>query len=71
MVNVEEYLQSHNIEYTQYEHPAVFTVEEAEEHCGHIPGMHCKNLFFRNKKKTRWILLVMPAKKPLDIKSFG
>lgn len=46
------------IDYEYYDHPAVFTVEEAKIHCGHIPGGHCKNLFLRDKKKHPWLLVL-------------
>ncbi|MBW2656027.1 MAG: hypothetical protein JRC91_14310 [Deltaproteobacteria bacterium] len=38
------------IEYTNHEHPAVYTVEEADLHHEGIDGVHSKNLFF---KRTR------------------
>ena len=34
------------IETETHEHPPVFTVEEARAHCAHLPGDHCKSLFF-------------------------
>ena len=47
-----------DIEYRYYEHPPVFTVEEARRHCAHIPGGHCKNLFLRSRKKHNWLLVL-------------
>lgn len=49
------YLDEQQITYQWYEHPAVFTVAEAQQHCAHIPGAHCKNLFLRNKKRAYWL----------------
>ncbi len=40
-----------------FTHPPVFTVEEAKRHRGHIPGLHTKNLFLRNKKERMWLLV--------------
>lgn len=37
----------------------MFTVEEAKQHCGHIPGAHCKNLFLRNKKRAYWLVVLL------------
>ena len=34
------------------EHAPVFTVEQAKEHRGVLPGHHIKNLFLRNKKEA-------------------
>ena len=41
-------LSEHNIPYVKYEHPAVFTCEEAEEKASHVPGAHAKNLFLES-----------------------
>ena len=71
MEKVLSYLGDHNIGYTLHEHIAVFTCEEAKAHAGDIPGMACKNLLLRNRKKTRFILLVLPANKKTDIKAFS
>jgi Ala-tRNA(Pro) deacylase len=42
-------LGARGIDYTLHEHEAVFTAEEALRVCGHIPGVHCKNLFLKAK----------------------
>lgn len=66
-MNIEQYLEDHNIEYTRYEHAPVYTVEEAEVTCAHVPGIRCKNIFVRTKKKDRLILVTLPARKSLDL----
>lgn len=71
MQPVEAFLQQYGIEYARHEHPAVFTCEEADEHCAHIPGLSCKNLFLKDKKGRRYFLLIMPAAKRTDLKAFG
>ena len=43
-----EWLDQYQIKYKLHSHPAVFTIEEARKHCGHIPGLHCKNLFLKD-----------------------
>lgn len=68
MIDVESYLQSHGITYIKHEHPAVFTCEEAEEHCADIPGLPCKNILLKNKKGTVYALVLLPAKKQVDLK---
>lgn len=60
--NVEIFLQSHQIIYNLYEHPAVYTCEEAEKYCGDIPGLACKNLFLRDKKKKNIFYSFCPPK---------
>ena len=69
--NVEQYLQANQIKYVLHEHPAVFTCEEAEKYCGDIPGLPCKNLLLRDKKKRRYFLLILPAEKRADLKKIG
>src|SRR5262245_52755556 len=46
-------LDGMGIQYEKYEHPPVFTGEEAAEHWGPIKATHVKNLFLRNKKGNR------------------
>jgi len=71
MDSVKQFLTSNHIEYTLHEHPAVYTVEEAEKYRGDIKGLACKNLFLRDQKKRRFFLLVLPAKKQTDLKKFS
>ncbi|MFQ5959057.1 MAG: prolyl-tRNA synthetase associated domain-containing protein [Alphaproteobacteria bacterium] len=50
-----------------HEHPSVFTVEEAKTHCSHLPGGHCKSLFFKDKKGELWLVVTLDARR-LDLK---
>jgi len=68
---VYDFLEKYGLAYERYDHPAVYTCEEAEKHCGHILGLDCKNLFLRDKKKTRFFLYVAPADKRVDLKAFA
>src|SRR3569833_125388 len=52
------------------EHPPVFTVEQAREHRGVLPGHHIKNLFLRNKKGAMW-LVVAEEDRAIDLKALG
>jgi len=67
---LKQWLDVHNIQYILHIHPAVFTVPEAREHCGHIPGTHCKNLFLKNKKSGQLYLVTFPHEKRLDLNQF-
>ena len=58
------------INYTNHEHPAVFTVEEAARHSEGIEGAHSKNLFFKDKKKKLFLVVTL-ADKPIKIKEVG
>jgi Ala-tRNA(Pro) deacylase len=57
-----------NISYVRYEHPPVFTVEQAKKHWKNIAGAHCKNLFLRNKKGNHHYLLILEHSKKADLK---
>jgi Ala-tRNA(Pro) deacylase len=48
-------------------HPPAFTVEEGEQHVGHLPGVHIKNLFLCDAKKKMW-LVVVPWNRTIDLK---
>ncbi|MCK5212018.1 prolyl-tRNA synthetase associated domain-containing protein [Candidatus Parcubacteria bacterium] len=64
-------LDNLNIKYEKFEHQAVFTVEEADKANIDIPAKHTKNLFLRNKKKTKFYLVVLPAHKKFNLKEFA
>ena len=57
-------LDSLEIEYTNYEHDAVFTCDEAKG--VDIPGYRVKSLLLRNKKATSFYMIVLPDNKHLD-----
>jgi len=52
---------------TTHTHPALRTVEESKELRGDLPGMHCKNLFLKDKKKALW-LVVAREDAPINLK---
>ena len=68
---VYSYLKELGVEYIKHEHPAVFTVEEANQHWDAITGMHCKNLFLRDKKGRRHFLIVVESNKRVNIKQLN
>lgn len=61
-------LDALGIEYERYEHPPVFTAEEAAQHWSGIRGTQCKNLFLRNKKGNRHYLVVLEISKQADLR---
>jgi Ala-tRNA(Pro) deacylase len=67
--SVEDYLTSHGIEFKVHEHPPVQTCEELAQYS--VPGLACKNLFLRDQKKTRYILVVLPAAQQTDLKKLA
>lgn len=61
------WLFERNIKYTLHTHKAVYTVAEAKEHSGTIPGMHCKNLFLYSSKGKLYYLVTLPAEKAINL----
>lgn len=57
-------LDSLEIQYTNYEHQAVFTCNEAKG--VDIPGLRVKSLLLRNKKATNFYMVVLPDTKRMD-----
>jgi Ala-tRNA(Pro) deacylase len=51
-----EQLDSLRIAYTLYEHPPIFTVAAGLEMERDMPGIHCRNLFLRDKKKAMFLI---------------
>jgi Ala-tRNA(Pro) deacylase len=60
------YLDSLGIEHSTVSHPPFFTVEEGRAWHDKIPGLHCKNLFIKDKKGGVWHV-VLPADKRPDL----
>jgi Ala-tRNA(Pro) deacylase len=50
-------LQKLEIEYKLHHHAPIFTVEEGEPLKAAIPGLHCRNLFLADKKKTMFLVV--------------
>ena len=50
-------LDALGIAHRTYAHPPVFTVEESQAACVHIPGGHTKNLFLKDRKHRLWLVV--------------
>ena len=61
-------LEALGITYEAYEHPAVFTSEDAGKYWCDIPGTPVKNLFLRNKKGNREYLVILGIEKRADLR---
>jgi len=66
-----QFLSEHRIHYERLEHPPVFTCEEAEQLVPPMPGVQTKNLFVRDKKGRRHILVVVDRSKSVDLKALS
>lgn len=61
-------LDSLGIAHATTEHPAVFTVEESRALHATLPGLHSKNLFFKDAGDRLW-LVTAEADRRIDLKS--
>ena len=51
-----------------FDHPPVFTVEEAKSVHNQVPGGHCKNLFCKDEKGVLWLIVAL-ADSAIDLKA--
>ena len=68
MQNVYDFLKQNGIAYQKYDHPAVFTADEAKTLAAHVPGQQTKNLFLCDDKKQRFYLLTIPDEARANLK---
>ncbi len=66
-----DFLQQNKIAYQRVDHPAVFTVEQADFYTADAPGAGTKNLFLCDEKKANYILLMVQKHIDVDIRSLG
>jgi Ala-tRNA(Pro) deacylase len=65
-------LDARGIPYRRFDHPAVYTCEEADRLVPKAAdGVHTKNLFLRDKKGRRHWLLVTLCEKAVDLKALA
>lgn len=62
-----DWLDSHGIAYTWYEHPEAPTIEIARRYWRDDGSKHCKNLFFRNHKGNRHYLVAFDCEQNLAV----
>jgi Ala-tRNA(Pro) deacylase len=51
------FLDGLGIAHRTYEHAPVFTVEESQALCAHVPGGHTKNLFLKDRRGELWLVV--------------
>jgi Ala-tRNA(Pro) deacylase len=51
------FLDGLGIAHRTYEHAPVFTVEESQALCAHVPGGHTKNLFLKDRRGGLWLVV--------------
>ena len=71
MTDFFNFLESHDIAYERHDHPAVYTVEEADRLVPELPGAKTKNLFLRDDKGKRHFLVLVPSEKRVNLKALN
>lgn len=62
-----DFLAENAIDVTTHHHAPAFTVEDSKAVRGDLPGVHCKNLFLKDKKGQLW-LCVSSEDTPVNLK---
>ena len=70
-MDLESFLRQHGISAPRHEHPAVMTCEEADRLVPRLPGAKSKNLFLRDKKGLRHLLVTVPPERAVDLNALG
>ncbi|HTE44990.1 MAG TPA: prolyl-tRNA synthetase associated domain-containing protein [Gemmatimonadaceae bacterium] len=71
MVDIYKELADLGITYERYDHAPVFTCDEADSVVPDHDAVQTKNLFLRDKRGRRHVLLVTTCAKAVDIKKFA
>ena len=66
-----QFLSSHGIKHERYDHPPVFTCEDADRLVPELPAAKTKNLFVRDKKGRRHFLVIVGYEKVVDLKTLS
>ena len=71
LMDITTFLAHHGIAAQRFEHPPVMTVEESVRLVPRLPGAKTKNLFLRDKKGTRHLLVTVPHDLAVDLNALG
>ena len=63
---VNRWLDDASVRYISHTHPAVFSVDEADEHTGHIEGVAAKTLLVFGEKTKAFYLISLEGHKKLS-----
>ena len=71
MTDIYSELARLGVAYERYDHAPVFTCDEAESAVPNSDAVQTKNLFLRDKRGRRHVLLVTTCAKAVDVKRFA
>lgn len=66
-----QFLEHHHIDFLDYEHPPVYTCEEASRYLSSAPGSGSKNLVLRDQKGRRFFFVMTSDDKKVNLKQLG
>ena len=69
-VDIHGFLAAHAIPFEEHVHPPVFTCEEERAHVPESGAARTKNLFLRDRRARRHLLLVTTCDRTVDIAAF-
>ena len=69
--SLDQFLRDHGIAAPRHEHAAVMTCEEAERLVPRLSGAKTKNLFLRDRKGLRHLLVSVPPERAVDLNALG
>ena len=70
-MDIYAWLARHGIEYRKFDHPPLFTCEDAARLAPEMPGLKAKNLFLRDRRARRHFLLMLTADQQVDLRELG
>src|SRR4051812_9221584 len=70
-MDLDAFLRANGINATRFEHPPVMTVAESEQWVPQLPAAKTKNLFLRDKKGLRHLLVTVPHDLAVDLSALG
>lgn len=70
MTDLASFLETHGISFVRHDHPPVFTCEEELRHVPESGAARTKNLFMRDRRGRRHLLLVTLCSKSVSIADF-
>ncbi len=70
-MTISRFLASHRFDFPSFAHQATYTCAEFDALVPSVPGTRNKNLFLRDKKGLRHLLVVVPPKLVIDFEKLG
>ena len=70
-IDLDEFLARHAIVAPRHAHAAVMTVEESDRLVPTLPGAKTKNLFLRDRKGLRHLLVTVSADRAVNLNGLG